>query len=117
MRLRLLAGLAVVALLAVAVRPALAAEKPQDLIVGKWQPSDAKDKATLEFLKDGKLKITSDQFTVDGSYKFIDDKTMEVKIAFGGQEMAVKLKVTVAKDDLTMQEEGKEKKDTFKRVK
>ena len=31
--------------------------------------------------------------------------------------MAVKLKVTVAKDDLTMQEEGKEKKDTFKRVK
>jgi uncharacterized protein (TIGR03066 family) len=117
MRLRPVAALTVLALLALAVTPALAADKPQDLIIGKWQPADAKEKANLEFLKDGKLKIGSEQFMLDGTYKFLDDKTLEVKISFMGQEKAVKLNVTVTKDELTTQETGKDKKETFKRVK
>ncbi len=117
------APLLVVAVVALAFAPALAADKPQDLIVGKWQPADAKDqgKATIEFLKDGKVKIVADQFSIDGTYKFLNDKEMEVKLNYGGEEQTQKLTVAIdkAKDELTTTTmlDNKEKKETFKRVK
>jgi uncharacterized protein (TIGR03066 family) len=113
---RRIAVLAVVALLSAAgvVR---AEDKPQQLILGRWEPVDGKDKAVVEFLKDGKLKISSRDVTLEGSYKFIDDKTLEVKVVFGGNEQAPsRLTVTVTKDELTTEEAGKGKKERFKRV-
>src|SRR5260221_14246443 len=109
MKLRSLAALAVLVLLAPAVTRALAADKPQDLIIGKWRQSEGK--GHLEFLKDGKLKFLIPQnSSVDGTYKFLDDKTLEIKMSFEGQETKTKLKVTVTKDELTMQEEGEDRK-------
>jgi len=117
MHLRPATALAVVALFALALVPAFAADKPQDLIVGKWKPNDAKDEANLEFTKDGKVKVTGKEFTLDGTYKFVDDKSIEVKFSLNGMDRTVKLKVTVSADEMTTSEDGKEKKDTFKRVK
>lgn len=118
MRLSAVAALAVFALLALVVAPGLAADKPDVLIVGKWQPKDEKAKVVLDFQKDNKLKISADEsFSFDGTYKFVNDTTLEIKIAFGGQEKVTKLKVTITKDELTTQEEGKDKKETFVRVK
>jgi uncharacterized protein (TIGR03066 family) len=89
------------------------------LIIGKWSPAESKDKATIEFTKDMKLKIAGDQISLDGSYRFIDDNTIEVKISFQGMEKAIQLKITVNDNELTTQEvEGEKKmKETFKRVK
>ena len=96
--------------------PAVTGSKPQDLILGKWEPVDEKGKSVVEFQKDGKLKVTADQLALEGTYKFIDDKTMEIKIVFGGKEETVKVKVIVTKDELVTQKEGSETKEKLRRV-
>ncbi len=121
MRVRSLAVLAIVALVAVAVAPTFAADTAKDLIVGKWQPGEkAGESATLEFTKDGKVKVmvmAGDKFNLDGTYKFVKDNQIEVTLSFGGKENTVKLNVKVTKDELTTTEEGKDKTETFKRIK
>ncbi len=96
--------------------PAVTGTKPQDLILGKWEPVEEKGKSVVEFLKDGKLKVSADQLALEGTYKFIDDKTMEIKVVFGGKEETVKVKVTVTKDELVTQKEGSETKEKLRRV-
>ena len=86
--------------------PAVAADKPKDVIVGKWEPVDDKsDSATIEFLKDGRLKITAILGTMklsyDGTYKFVDDNNIETEPTFQGKTTKDKLKVEVTKDTLT----------------
>ena len=118
MRVRSLAVLAVLALLALTVAPAFAADTTKDLIVGKWQPLDEKGaKAVLEFTKEGKVKISSDQFNLEGTYKFVKDDQVEVALKFGDMEQKVKLNVKVTKDELSTKEDGKDKEEKFKRVK
>ena len=108
-------GIFVLCLLAA---PSFAADKPQDLIVGKWQPKDTPQKATVEFMKDKKLKIYTDEsFSFDGTYDFINDTTIQIKVPFGGQDKVSKLKITITKDELTIQEEGSDKKSTFTKAK
>lgn len=87
------------------------------LIVGKWQPLDIKDEATLEFLKDGRVQITAKEVTIPGTYKFTDDTTMEVTVTLGGKDTTLKFKVTVTEDSLTTQEIGKDRTERFKRMK
>ncbi|MCE9534706.1 MAG: hypothetical protein K8T89_26825 [Planctomycetes bacterium] len=60
-----------------------AADKPQDLIVGKWVPTNEKNKGmTFEFTKAGDLKISVKaeglNLDISGKYKFLDDKTIEL---------------------------------------
>jgi uncharacterized protein (TIGR03066 family) len=118
--------------------PAIRADDPKDkpkenkpdqqvggsrkLVVGKWSPSKDDDKTTIEFTKDGKIKISGAQnISIDGKYKFIDDSTLQVDMSYSGEEKSIKLKFTVTQDELTTQEIGdgsKEKpKETFKRAK
>lgn len=87
------------------------------LIVGKWQPLDIKDEASLEFLKDGKVQITAKEVVIPGTYKFTDETTMEVTLTFGGKDTTLKFKVTVTDDTLTTQEIGKDRTERFKRLK
>ena len=98
--------------------PALthAQDKPQDLIIGTWTPAGEGGKSKVEFQKDGKLKAIGDQLTVEGSYKFLDDKTLEMKVIFGGKEETVVVTVTVTKDELVTQKKGTEVKEKFTRV-
>jgi uncharacterized protein (TIGR03066 family) len=107
----------VAAVILLAAGAVSAEDKPQQLILGRWEPADSKGKSVIEFLKDGKLRISADTLTLEGSYKFIDDKTLEVKVILGGNEKpSSKLKITVTKDELTTEEEGKGKKERFKRL-
>lgn len=118
MRVRVLAALAVVVVLAGWVAPAVAADSVKDLIVGKWQPVDEKGmKAVLEFTKDGKVKISADQFNLEGTYKFLKDDQLEVGLKLGDMEQKVKLNIKVTKDELSTKEDGKDKEEKFKRVK
>jgi uncharacterized protein (TIGR03066 family) len=118
-RLAVMASLVVI--LAASLSPLRAADKPKDLIVGKWKPTKEKDKdSVLDFQKDGKLKITLNaELSIDGSYKFLDDDTMEVELTFKGKTDTIKMKVKVTKDELitTQDKNGKKKEDKFKRIK
>lgn len=116
MRLAFTTALALVALM-VTASPLVAEDKPQDLIIGKWKSTDADHDAVIDFAKDGKLKIVGKDVSIDGSYKFLDDKTIEVKFQLGAEDKATKLSVTVTKEELVTVEDGKDKKITFKRVK
>jgi uncharacterized protein (TIGR03066 family) len=97
--------------------PLGAADKPKDLIVGKWEPVENKGQApTIEFTKDGKLKISIAQMTIEGTYKFLDDNNVEVEISFMGQTQKEKMKVECTKDEMTTTD-SKNKAEKFKRVK
>ena len=101
-----------------------AEDKPKDLIVGKWEPEKVEKgaKAVIEFTKDGKVMIVASangkDFKVDGTYKFTDDKTMEVTIVFMDKKDTKKVKVIkVTKDELVTQDEGKKEEEKFKKAK
>jgi uncharacterized protein (TIGR03066 family) len=105
-----------------------AADKNKDMIVGKWEPADTKDKkgsAVVEFTKGGDLKISvkAGEMNIDikGTYKFIDDDTVEITVEapFGGKDekKSEKLKIKSIKGDemVIINPQGKEEK--MKRVK
>ncbi len=102
-------------------KPDQQAGKVREMIVGKWAPTKDKDDTTIEFTKDGKIKILGKQIlAIDGEYKLLDDSTLQVKLTYGGEEKTFKLKTAVTGDELTTQviEGGKEMdKESFKRVK
>src|SRR5262245_50934549 len=58
---------------------------PATLIVGKWKVNAKEDgvelKATVEFTKDGVLKIKAGGLEVDANYKLIDGSRLEVTFA------------------------------------
>jgi len=62
--------------------------KPQEALVGRWGPADPKAKGvpTLEFFKDGKLKVVFDELTVDGTWKFTDNDTVVLTLTLAGGE-------------------------------
>jgi uncharacterized protein (TIGR03066 family) len=77
----------VLAVMATALTAGLsqAEDKPQDIIVGKWSPTKEANKGmSLEFTKEGVIKvdIKAEGLSLDlkGTYKFIDDKTIEVTL-------------------------------------
>jgi uncharacterized protein (TIGR03066 family) len=121
MRRATIVGLCFVLVLGLCVTSAQAADKASDLIVGKWEPKDTKQKGTVEFTKDNKvlLKIEGPDMKiieVTGTYKFTGDDKVEVELNFMGEKMKEELKVTVTKDELVTVD-SKDKKETFKRVK
>lgn len=71
------------------------AKKPQDLIIGKWWSMAGSQKIILEFGKNGAYSSTFGGQTSKGTYKWIDDDTLELN----GQQP---VKVTVSEDELTM---------------
>ena len=72
---------------------ACADPKPQEAIVGKWEPQDSKGKVTIEFFKGGKLKVTDGEKVIEGTYKFVSEDTVEVTLTFGTDTKTEKLKV------------------------
>ncbi len=111
-----LGGLILTAGLGPVAQVAQAQDKPKDLIIGKWESADPKkpavEKGIIEFTKEGKVKLTAGPVSVDGTYKFIDEKTLELTIG----DMTEKLTVAVTKDELTATD-SKNKTDKLKRVK
>jgi hypothetical protein len=88
----------------------------KELIVGKWRPTDFKERrgvkdATVEFTKDGKVAasvtldenlakiVGKDQIKSTGSYKFVEDDVVETKMKSDGDlEEKVERKRVVATD-------------------
>lgn len=82
-----------------------AARKPKELIVAKWQRADpGKESEKLEFAADGTISSESGGFKSNGKYKWIEDDAVieyEMKPDLGNLQYA-KCKVTVSKDELTL---------------
>jgi uncharacterized protein (TIGR03066 family) len=121
MRRATIVGLCFVLVVGLYATSALAADKASDLIVGKWEPKDTKQKGTVEFTKDGKVNLKIEDpagkvVEITGTYKFNGDDKVEVELNFMGEKMKEELKVTVTKDELTTVD-SKDKKESFKRVK
>src|SRR5439155_19558011 len=95
------------------------ADKPKDLIVGKWQPvKEDKHELILEFKKDGTLKVEAKKEgkAIDGKYRFTKDDEMEVEMSFMGETRKDTLTVKVTREALTTKD-SKGKEETFKKVK
>jgi hypothetical protein len=80
---------------AACTRKGSADNKSQELLIGRWWSMVGSEKVTLEFAKDGTSKTTLVGQTTNGTYKWVDDNTIELN----GKQRA---KVTVTQDELTM---------------
>jgi len=94
------------------------------LLVGKWESKlnqNGKEiTATLDFTKDGKfsIKITlgKENQTLDGTYKVLDEKTVELTVAREDKTRTEKQQFKVSKDTLELT--GKDNKpQKFNRIK
>jgi uncharacterized protein (TIGR03066 family) len=99
--------------------------KNSELIVGKWEGADEKDKekGTLEFTKDGAMiavmSAGGKEMKMNGKYKFTADDTMEVQLEVPELKKELPketLKVKVMGDGMETTD-SKGKVDKFKRVK
>jgi uncharacterized protein (TIGR03066 family) len=96
------------------------ADKPAELIVGKWSAKekmgDMEVEMVLEFTKDGVIKATFGSQSKEGKYKVIDDDKLEVTVERDGKEETKKGTFKVTKDKLVLVPEGEGEKE-FTRVK
>lgn len=109
----------VLCILACTPAPLRAADKPEDLIVGKWVPAkENKQGAVLEFKKDGTVRIETQEAdrAFDGTYRFTKDNEVELVMTFLGETWTESLTVQVTRDALTTKDKrGRE--ETFKKAK
>jgi hypothetical protein len=76
--MRILRCLAV-ALIALGVA-SCAGQSPKQLLIGKWETVEEKEVGTIEFEKDGKLRGTRGIMAIQGKYRWLDDKTVELDV-------------------------------------
>jgi uncharacterized protein (TIGR03066 family) len=80
-------------------------------LLGKWEPKDKKDKTQIEFLKDGKLSVTSpgEKTQLGGTYK-LDGVKLTITLKVMDKDYPVTLTVTKLTDTelVTKDEGGKE---------
>ncbi len=96
------------------VAPAVEADSSKERIVGKWWAYTGTaegDKITMEFPPDGSYNVTVAGQTNKGSYRFVNDTTLETKIG----DTVSQFTASVATDDLALSQ-GAEKA-SFQRVK
>ncbi len=77
-------------------------------IIGKWEPSEKKEKLVIEFTKDGKVIMTGDKKdeTPTGTYT-VDGNKMTVTLKFMGKERTDVLTITKLTDtELSTKHEG-----------
>ncbi len=70
---------------------------PQALIVGKWEMKGSDGQITSEFAADGTYILTAAGQNSNGTYKWLDDSTIEVDV----NGKSTTSKVTVSQDQLT----------------
>lgn len=94
------------------------------LLVGKWETKqklgDKEATAVLDFTKDGKLSMKLSgpvELSLNGTYKVLDEKTLEVTITFMQQTKTEKSSFKVSKDTLELTGSQDNKPQKFNRVK
>src|SRR5262249_30273703 len=117
-------SLAVASLMVFATASLVTGEEKKDdnktLLVGVWELTKGESLppgSTLEFTKDGKLKLTVEpekgkKITIDGTYEVKGDSIL-VTMKEGDKEHKETLTIKLSKDELTTIDE-KKKSDTFK---
>jgi hypothetical protein len=76
-----------------------AKDNVRELLVGQWR--NDKEQGGIAFHKDGTVVMAMPGAAeVKGTYKFLDNNTVEVHVAIGGQQITQKLRVQVSKDEL-----------------
>jgi WD40 repeat protein len=88
----------------------------RELLVGKWESQDEKEKGSLEFQKDGSVHMAmAGAPETKGTYKFLDENTIQLALPVpNGESVSQKLKVQVGSDELVTTDESN-KVDRFKR--
>lgn len=94
----------------------LSADKPKDLIVGKWDcVSPEKDKGLVMEFKDGSITSTKGGKTVyTGKYRFKDEDAAIFTNSDG--KSAVLYRIKISKEDLTIIDDKTSKERSFKRI-
>jgi uncharacterized protein (TIGR03066 family) len=98
-------------------------EEAKKKLLGTWVAQEGGDMpagSTLEFIKDGKLKIVvkiqDNKVDVDGTYELADPETLKVTSkAPDGKEHSEKIKISKLTDSELVTIDEKDKKDTFKK--
>jgi uncharacterized protein (TIGR03066 family) len=108
-----------VSTLLVSIAPllALAADKPKDLIVGKWETlTEGTSKGVIvEYKADGSVTASKGEKVIPtGKYKFVEDDLMEFESKLAGN--VIKYRVKVTKDELVTTDEKTKTEKKFKRV-
>jgi uncharacterized protein (TIGR03066 family) len=84
------------------------AQDAQKLIVGKWeamQKSKSGDlKIEAEFKDDGKMTFTVRDVKVSGTYKLLDEKTIETEQTFEQQSRKTRQEFKVTQDTLDLKD-------------
>src|SRR5262249_34957747 len=88
----------------------------RELILGKWEVQDEKEKGGLEFRKDGSVLAYMEGAPepLPGTYKFLDDEHIELPLSLGGETIPKKMGVKSSKDELVTPDETN-KVDRFRR--
>jgi hypothetical protein len=100
----------------------LAADKPKDLIVGKWESLGPENKGkVLEYKANGNIfAIAGEKSMLTGSYRFIEDDLIDVDVRFKVGDKLItsnyKYRIKVTKDELTTTDQKTKKEQKFKRV-
>jgi len=109
-------------------KPADTPSKPKDLIVGKWEMTEkipelkVEVKMTLEFTRDGTLTLSTNldgkSLTIEGKYKFIDDRTFETEGSINGKVEKDTVKIdSITKNKMVLSNPKDNKKLELTRVK
>jgi uncharacterized protein (TIGR03066 family) len=87
-------------------------------LIGKWTPKEEKEKFTVEFMKDGKMKLNLGDMSLDGTYKLEGNK-LALTIKFGDKEEKMNRVITKVTDTeiVSRKDEEGAKEDTLVRVK
>jgi uncharacterized protein (TIGR03066 family) len=76
---------------------------PKEKIIGKWETKekvgDKEMAMTMEFTKDGKVKMAMDPISIEGTYKWTDNDHIEITMKNPMTEKEDTTKLTVKKVD------------------
>jgi uncharacterized protein (TIGR03066 family) len=101
---------------------AQAADKPEALILGKWEIIDGKDKLVQEFSKDGKwwmtMTIQGESLKTVGRYKIIKDDTLETTFSDQGKDVTKTCKIIkITEEELVLKYPKDKEPEKWKRAK
>ncbi len=102
---------------------AQAADKPQDLVIGKWEMILGKDKLVQEFAKDGKwwmnMTTQGESLKFVGRYKIMKEDDLEMTFTTAGKEVTKTYKIIkITEEEMVLKyAKGKKVEEKWKRAK
>ncbi len=73
----------------------------QSRIIGKWQEFDSTE--TLEFLKDGTIKLVADNGAViEGKYTFVEKDHIKIELRAGEKQLKEEWKVKISGNEMIL---------------